>query len=188
MCSLPEHRYTLGELGLQCPEALSDFAVCEPFQLLSETCVDTMREELSSEVVQAHCKFSNARTPWWVSAKLVPSTASLDLYCHTLFTTSQNSVPCNLSPEYITTADKDWCASTSTLRGVSQYCPLIKAVWSSQQVTDIVSNIAGMRLKPVMDYELGVCNVQASNLRQQQQHHLTLVFLVDISFLAMLHP
>lgn len=48
------------------------------------------------------------------------------------------------------------------MRGVSQYCPLIKAVWSSQRVTDIVSSIAGLRLKPVMEYELGVCNVQAS--------------------------
>lgn len=48
----------------------------------------------------------------------------------------------------------------STLRGVSQYCPLIKAVWSSRAVTDIVSGIAGLPLKPVMDYELGVCNVQ----------------------------
>jgi hypothetical protein len=48
----------------------------------------------------------------------------------------------------------------STLRGVSQFCPLIKKVWSSQTVSDIISSIAGLPLKPIMDYELGVCNVQ----------------------------
>ena len=48
----------------------------------------------------------------------------------------------------------------SCLRGVSRYCPLLKRLWSSQEVTDIVSKIAGVKLKPVMDYELGVCNIQ----------------------------
>lgn len=48
----------------------------------------------------------------------------------------------------------------SCLRGVSRYCPLLKRLWSSEEVTDIVSNIAGVKLKPVMEYELGVCNIQ----------------------------
>ncbi len=54
----------MGELGLQAPEALCDFAVSAPFQLLSEACVDAMREEISNKIVQENCKFSNARTPW----------------------------------------------------------------------------------------------------------------------------
>lgn len=63
-CSTPEGCYTMGELGLQTPEALCDFAVCAPFQLLSEACVDAMRDELYSKAVQENCRFSNARTPW----------------------------------------------------------------------------------------------------------------------------
>ncbi len=62
--SPPERCYTMGDLGLQSPEALCDFAVSTPFQLLSEACVDGMREELSRDAVQKNCKFSNARTPW----------------------------------------------------------------------------------------------------------------------------
>lgn len=54
----------MGELGLQAPEALCDFAVSASFQLLSEACVDAMREEISNKIVQENCKFSNARTPW----------------------------------------------------------------------------------------------------------------------------
>jgi hypothetical protein len=54
----------MSDLGVDSPDALSDFAVSTPFQLLSESCVDGMMEELSSEVVQKNCKFSNARTPW----------------------------------------------------------------------------------------------------------------------------
>ena len=50
----------------------------------------------------------------------------------------------------------------STLRGLSRHCPTLKALWSSQEVTDIVSSVAGMPLVPVMDYELGVCNVQVT--------------------------
>ena len=50
--------------------------------------------------------------------------------------------------------------SCSTLRGVSRHCPTLKALWASQEVTDIVSKVAGLPLVPVMDYELGVCNVQ----------------------------
>ena len=48
----------------------------------------------------------------------------------------------------------------STLRGLSRHCPTLHKVWSSQQVTDIVSSIVGIPVRPVMDYELGVCNIQ----------------------------
>lgn len=48
----------------------------------------------------------------------------------------------------------------STLRGVSRHCPTLHKVWSSQLVTDIVSSIVGISVRPIMDYELGVCNIQ----------------------------
>ena len=62
----------------------------------------------------------------------------------------------------------------STLRGVARHCPQLKALWSSQEVTDIVSKVAGMPLRPVMDYELGVCNVQAKPLLHDAQLHACL--------------
>ena len=58
----------------------------------------------------------------------------------------------------------------STLRGVSRHCPTLKALWSSQGVTDIVSSIVGLPVKPVMDYELGVCNIQADPILLPHVH------------------
>lgn len=60
----PERYYTMEELDVIHPQALSPFAVSDPFQLLSAECVKGMREELRSQAVQKNCKFSNARTPW----------------------------------------------------------------------------------------------------------------------------
>ena len=52
------------DLGVDSPDALNDYAVCSPFQLLSAKGVSAMRQELASDAVETHCKFSNARTPW----------------------------------------------------------------------------------------------------------------------------
>lgn len=64
ICSPPERYYTLDELDVESSEALAPFALSTPFQLLNDKCVEGMREELRSESVQKHCRFSNKRTPW----------------------------------------------------------------------------------------------------------------------------
>ena len=60
----PERSFTMADLGVDDTDALCEFAVCTPFQLLSASAVAALRQELASEAVQASCKFSNARTPW----------------------------------------------------------------------------------------------------------------------------
>ena len=63
-CRQPENTYNMADLGIDSPDALNDYAVCSPFQLLSAKAVSALRAELDSDAVQASCKYSNARTPW----------------------------------------------------------------------------------------------------------------------------
>ena len=47
----------------------------------------------------------------------------------------------------------------STLRGASRHAPFLRQLWTSEEVVSIVSDAAGIQLKPVMDYELGHTNI-----------------------------
>ena len=47
----------------------------------------------------------------------------------------------------------------STLRGASRHAPFLRQLWTSEEVVSIVSEAAGIQLKPVMDYELGHTNI-----------------------------
>ena len=63
-CRQPEDTYRMMDLGIDSPDALNDYAVCSPFQLLSAKAVSALRAELDSDAVQASCKYTSARTPW----------------------------------------------------------------------------------------------------------------------------
>ena len=58
------HSHTFADLGLTAPDRLSDFAYCEPFQLISEAGVGALFTALASDPVQTNCKFTSLRTPW----------------------------------------------------------------------------------------------------------------------------
>ena len=48
----------------------------------------------------------------------------------------------------------------SCLRGVALHSKLVHDLWSSPETTRRISELAGVLLKPIFDYEKGHCNVQ----------------------------
>ena len=67
-CRGPLCRYTLQELCLENPYGITDFAVTEPFQLLTEAGVKQLLSEVLSKEVQRQCAFKEARLPWYKCA------------------------------------------------------------------------------------------------------------------------
>ena len=63
-CRPPEQCYTLQELDVTHGQAISDYAVSSPFQLLSSTGIEALKSEILTEEVQSQCKFSCERTAW----------------------------------------------------------------------------------------------------------------------------
>jgi hypothetical protein len=63
-CRPPEQCYTLQELDITYGQAISDYAISSPFQLLSSTGIEALKSEILAEEVQSQCKFSCERTAW----------------------------------------------------------------------------------------------------------------------------
>ena len=58
-------------------------------------------------------------------------------------------------------------ADCSCLRGVAEHSKLVHQLWSSPEVTKQISQLAGIPLKPICDYEKGICNIQVGTTSSQ---------------------
>ena len=136
--------YTLSDLGIDqhFRNAPCNFGVAEPFSFLSQAGVDALLKELASEAVQKNCKFSTDRTPWYL-LNSVADARNLSCFC----------CSCLQRPQA-------W--QRSCFRGTADHSSFIKDLWSSPEVTDIVSAVAGIPLKLGYGYEIAHTNVQVT--------------------------
>jgi hypothetical protein len=136
----PKKVYTMEDIGLPLSNGVSPVAVSEPFQLFSEEAINMMRAEVLSDAVLEGFSYTSDIAPRQLRGYAPQYVFLSQLLCPHYHSLSHLI-------KYVNVAN------------VPRHAKFVAEAWKNPATLKIISDVAGIDLVPVIDYEIGHVNL-----------------------------